>query len=251
LQERLQKIIAAAGIASRRKAEELILSGAVTVNGKAVTELGAKADAGEDHIKVNGRLINPLLERRELIYILLNKPIGYLTSTADPESRPLVIDLVGKYRDKVHPVGRLDFNSEGLLLLTNDGELTNLITSASRKVPKVYEVKVKGKPNAEQIDRLRRGVRIDDVRTYPAEIRQLPSTDANSWYAVTLYQGRNQQIRKMFDVIGHSVMKLRRVAIGTLNDEGLKPGHYRVLDASEVKRFFKRKNEKATRKRKV
>jgi 23S rRNA pseudouridine2605 synthase len=251
LQERLQKIIAAAGIASRRKAEELILSGAVTVNGKAVTELGAKADAGEDHIKVNGRLINTLLERRELIYILLNKPIGYLTSTADPESRPLVIDLVGKYRDKVHPVGRLDFNSEGLLLLTNDGELTNLITSASRKVPKVYEVKVKGKPNAEQIDRLRRGVRIDDVRTYPAEIRQLPSTDANSWYAVTLYQGRNQQIRKMFDVIGHSVMKLRRVAIGTLNDEGLKPGHYRVLDASEVKRFFKRKNEKATRKRKV
>ena len=251
MQERLQKIIATAGIASRRKAEELIVSGAVTVNGKKVTELGAKADADKDHIKVNGKLINPLLARRELIYILLNKPVGYLTSTADPESRPLVIDLIGKYRDKVHPVGRLDFNSEGLLLLTNDGSLTNLITSASRKVPKVYEVKVKGKPNAEQIDRLRRGVRIDAARTYPAEIRELPSTDANSWYAVTLYQGRNQQIRKMFDVIGHSVMKLRRIAIGTLNDEGLKPGHYRLVDESEVKRFFKQKKDKATRKRKL
>jgi pseudouridine synthase len=166
-------------------------------------------------------------------------------ATADPESRPLVIDLIGRYRDKVHPVGRLDFNSEGLLLLTNDGKLTNLITSASQKVPKVYEVKVKGKPDAGQIDRLRKGVRIDGVRTYPAEIRELPSSDANSWYAVTLYQGRNQQIRKMFDVVGHSVVKLRRVAIGILNDDGLKPGHYRLLDESEVKRLFKQKKERA------
>jgi len=235
--ERLQKIIATAGIASRRKAEELITAGVVTVNGKVVKELGAKADPLVDHIKVNGKLLNPILERRELIYILLNKPAGYLTSTSDPEGRPLVIDLIGRYREKVHPVGRLDFNTEGLLILTNDGALTNLITSARSKVPKVYEAKVKGRPGARQVDRLRRGTVIDGVRTAPAEIVELESSDTNGWFAVTLHQGRNQQIRKMFDSIGHSVMKLRRVRIGPLNDERLKPGHFRLLDASEIKRF--------------
>jgi 23S rRNA pseudouridine2605 synthase len=239
MEERLQKLIAAAGIASRRKAEELILAGAVTVNGRAVKELGTKADPERDHIKVNGKLINTKLARQEKIYLLLNKPVGYLTSTSDPKSRPLVIDLMGKYRGKVHPVGRLDFNSEGLLLLTNDGEFTHLISSAASKVPKRYEVKVKGRPVEEQITRLRRGVVIDGVMTAPAEIRELSATTSNTWYEVVLYEGRNQQIRKMFDSIGHSVMRLRRVAIGSIGGAGLRPGEWRELEKREVDRFLR------------
>lgn len=246
MEERLQKIIAAAGIASRRKAEEMILAGEVTVNGQVVTEVGTKADIERDHIKVRGRLINNQLEKKEKIYLLLNKPVGYLTSTADPQQRPLVIDLVGKYRDQVHPVGRLDFNSEGLLLLTNDGAFTNLITSAASHIPKRYEVKVKGQPSEEQIARLRRGVVIDERKTAPAEIKLLRESEANAWYEVVLYEGRNQQIRKMFDLIGHSVVKLRRVGIGFLNDIGLKPGAVRLLSREEVARFFRPPKKRAS-----
>jgi len=234
MQERLQKLIAAAGIASRRKAEELIVSGAVTVNGKVVKELGAKADAERDHIKVSGKL----LTRKEKVYLLLNKPIGFLTSTSDPQARPLVVDLLGRYRNKVHPVGRLDFNSEGLLLLTNDGDFTHLITRAATHVPKRYEVKVKGRPTDAQLDRLRRGILIDEARTAPARIRRTRESASNSWFEVVLYEGRNQQLRKMFDGIGHSVIKLRRVAIGFLERERLRPGEYRQLTEAEVKRFF-------------
>lgn len=237
-EERLQKIIAAAGVASRRKAEELIVAGAVTINGRLVKELGAKADPERDHIKVRGRLINPRLKHREKIYILLNKPLGVLTSRSDPKNRPLVIDLVGQYRDKVHPVGRLDFNTEGLLLLTNDGDFTNLITGA-KQAPKVYEVKVKGKPSEYQIAMIERGVTVDGKRTAPAVIRLMEKSETNAWYRVTLYEGRNQQIRKMFDHIGHSVIKLRRVAIGFLKNERLKPGEFRLLSEAEVKRFFR------------
>jgi pseudouridine synthase len=238
MQERLQKIIAAAGIASRRKAEELIAAGAVTVNGQVITELGTKADPEKDHIKVRGRLINPKFGQQEKIYILLNKPLGVLTSRSDPKNRPLVIDLLGPYRDKVHPVGRLDFNTEGLLLLTNDGEFTNLITG-SKLAPKVYEVKVKGQPSEYQIRMLERGVVVDGKRTAPAVIRLIEQSDTNAWYQVTLYEGRNQQIRKMFDHVGHSVIKLRRVAIGFLKNERLKPGEFRLLGKAEIKRFFK------------
>jgi pseudouridine synthase len=244
-EERLQKLIAAAGIASRRKAEELIAAGAVTVNGQVVTEPGTKADPERDHIKVRGRLINPKLKAQEKIYILLNKPLGILTSRSDPKNRPLVIDLVGPYRDKVHPVGRLDFNTEGLLLLTNDGEFTNLITHASKQIPKVYEVKVKGQPSEHQIRMLERGVVIDGDRTAPAKIRLMEQSDTNAWYEVTLHEGRNQQIRKMFDHVGHSVIKLRRVAIGSLKNERLRPGEYRLLSEAEVKRFFKMAESKA------
>ncbi|HKE03689.1 MAG TPA: pseudouridine synthase [Blastocatellia bacterium] len=236
-EERLQKIIAAAGIASRRKAEELIAAGEVTINGRVVTELGVKADPERDHIKVRGRLINPKLKHQEKIYILLNKPLGFLTSRSDPKNRPLVVDLVGPYRDKVHPVGRLDFNTEGLLLLTNDGDFTNLITG-SKQASKVYEVKVKGKPSEHQIKMLERGVTVDGKRTAPAVIRLMEMSETNAWYRVTLYEGRNQQIRKMFDHIGHSVIKLRRVEIGFLKKEKLKPGQYRFLSEAEVKRFF-------------
>lgn len=238
MEERLQKLIAMAGLASRRHAEGMILAGEVTVNGQVVTTLGAKADPARDHIKARGRLINPLLENRDKVYILLNKPRGYLTSLADPEGRPLVSDLVPASLGRLHPVGRLDFNTEGLLLVTNDGEFTNFITRARNRVPKVYEVKVKGVPPENAIERLRKGIRLDDgERTAPAEIRKTGGSDTNAWYEVVLHEGRNQQIRRMFDAIGHSVLKLRRVRIGKLTNEGLAPGHWRFLDPKEVKRL--------------
>jgi 23S rRNA pseudouridine2605 synthase len=236
MKERLQKLIAQAGIASRRAAEELILAGEVSVNGDTVRELGVKADPASDHIKVRGRLINPKLEKRENVYLLLNKPKGYLSSVSDPEGRPLVTDLV-RGAGRVHPVGRLDFNSEGLLILTNDGDFTNRISS-SKRIPKVYQVKVKGEPNQAAINKLRRGVRLDDgFRTAPAEIKQLPSKSTNAWYEVTLHEGHNQQIRRMFDSIGHSVVKLRRVAIGHLRDDRLPVGRSRKLTLAEVAGF--------------
>jgi pseudouridine synthase len=210
----------------------------VTVNGKLVTEPGTKADPSRDHIKVRGRLINPLLEAREKVYVLLNKPRGYLASLSDPEERPLVTELVAPALGRLHPVGRLDFNTEGLLILTNDGNLTNYITAARNGVPKVYEVKVKGVPPEEAIERLRRGIRLDDgTRTAPAQITQTGETGTNAWYEVVLHEGRNQQIRRMFDAVGHSVLKLRRVAIGHLRDERLPTGKWRLLSPAEVARF--------------
>jgi len=246
--ERLQKLIATAGIASRRHAEELITSGRVSVNGKTVTELGTKADAAVDHIKVNGKLINPLLRAREKLYVLLNKPKGYLSSVSDAEGRPLVVDLLPPSLGRLHPVGRLDFNTEGLLLLTNDGEFTNFITAARNRVEKVYEVKIKGTPSEEAIDRLRRGVTLEDgTRTAPAQITKLEDTGTNSWYEIMLHQGRNQQIRRMFDLIGHSVVKLKRVRIGSLQTGGLKPGEWRPLRGDEVSRLLKPKRKEPTR----
>jgi 23S rRNA pseudouridine2605 synthase len=234
MQERLQKLIAQAGVASRRAAEELIRTGEVTVNGEIVTELGTKADPEKDHIKVRGKLINTALERRQNVYILLNKPKGYLSSAADPEGRKLVTDLI-KGHGKLHPVGRLDYNTEGLIILTNDGQFTNTV-AASKTIPKVYEVKVKGLPTGVAINKLRRGTVLEDgFKTAPAEIKELKSTDKNGWYEVTLYEGHNQQIRKMFDSIGHSVVKLRRIAIGNLNDGGLVTGAYRILDVNEAR----------------
>jgi 23S rRNA pseudouridine2605 synthase len=234
MQERLQKLIAQAGIASRRGAEELMRSGEVTVNGEVVTELGTKADPETDHIKVRGKLINARIKEHANAYVLLNKPKGVLSSASDPEGRKLVTEMVRGF-GKLHPVGRLDFNSEGLIILTNDGEFTNLVAS-SKRIPKIYEVKVKGLPPAAAINKLRRGVRLEDgFKTAPAEIRELPATEKNGWYEVTLFEGHNQQIRKMFDAIGHSVVKLRRVAIGNVRDPFLKPGSYRKLTAEEVK----------------
>ena len=213
MQERLQKLIAQAGIASRRAAEQIILDGEVTVNGEIVTELGTKADPEKDHIKVRGKLINTKLQNREHVYILLNKPKGYLSSAADPEGRKLVVDLV-KGHGRLHPVGRLDYNTEGLIILTNDGEFTNFVSS-SRTIPKVYDVKVKGLPTTVAINKLRRGVVLEDgFKTAPADIKELKHTEKNGWYEVTLLEGHNQQIRKMFDSIGHSVVKLKRISIG-------------------------------------
>jgi len=235
MQERLQKLIAAAGIA-RRHAEELISAGLVTVNGKVVTELGTKADPTSDHIKVKGKLINPTLQRREKVHVLLNKPKGYLSSVSDPDKRPMVTELLPPSLGRLHPVGRLDFNTEGLLLLTNDGDFTNFITSARNRIDKVYEAKVKGVPPEPAIQRLRRGVTLDDgTKTAPAKIRKIGETETNTWFEILLHEGKNQQIRRMFDLIGHSVIKLRRSRIGILRDDELKSGRWRHLTEDEVK----------------
>lgn len=234
MQERLQKLIAQAGIASRRAAEELIKAGDVSVNGKVVTELGTKADPEKDHIKVRGKLINEKLKHQQHVYILLNKPKGVLSSVSDPEGRTLVTDLV-KGAGKLHPVGRLDFNTEGLIILTNDGKFTNKVT-ASRTIPKVYQVKTKGIPTDVAIRKLARGIRLEDgFKTAPAEIKTLKPTDKNGWYEVTLYEGHNQQIRKMFDSVGHSVVKLKRIRIGKISDAGLKVGDSRRLLPEELR----------------
>ena len=233
MNERLQKLIAQAGIASRRAAEELIKEGLVTVNGE-VAELGTKADPETDHIKVRGKLINAKIQNQQHAYILLNKPKGFLSSVSDPEGRSLVTDLV-KGQGKLHPVGRLDFNTEGLIILTNDGEFTNKVTG-SKTIPKVYEVKTKGIPTEVAIRKLARGVRLEDgFKTAPDEIKTLKPTDKNGWYEVTLFEGHNQQIRKMFDSVGHSVVKLKRTRIGPITDAGLPVGRSRKLSEAELK----------------
>ncbi len=238
MEERLQKLISQAGVASRRAAEELIKAGEVSVNGEVVTELGTKADPEKDHIKVRGKLINASLQTREKVYVLLYKPRGFLSSAADPEGRRLVTDLVPGSLGRLYPVGRLDYMTEGLIILTNDGDLTYFITQSKNKVPKVYEVKVKGIPSEKQIESLRRGVRLEDgYRTAPAEIVQRGETENNAWYEVTLREGHIQQIRKLFVSIGLSVTKLKRVAIGHIRDSRLKSGQFRFLTEQEVKGF--------------
>lgn len=240
MQERIQKLISNAGIAARRVAEEMMKRGQVTVNGQVVTELGTKADPEHDHIKVKGKLINPLLVAREKAYILINKPRGYLSAVSDPKKRPLVMEIIpAQSRRGLHPVGRLDFNSEGLIILTNDGELTHQLTKGG-VVAKVYNVKVKGTPGEDQIERLRRGIPIRGRHTSPCEIKMIERTKeaGNCWYEVTLREGRNQQIRRMFDAIGHSVIKLKRVRIGHITDKGLELGQHRELTPAEVKKFF-------------
>lgn len=232
--ERLQKLIAQAGIASRRAAEELIKAGDVSVNGEIVTELGTKADPTTDHIKVRGRLINSKLKTQQHVYLLVNKPKGVLSSVSDPEGRKLVTDLVKGF-GRLHPVGRLDFNTEGLIILTNDGAFTNKV-AASKTIPKVYQVKTKGIPTDVAIRKLARGVRLEDgFKTAPADIKTLKPTNKNGWYEVILYEGHNQQIRKMFDSVGHSVVKLKRIAIGAVTDVGLAPGKFRKLTEAELK----------------
>jgi 23S rRNA pseudouridine2605 synthase len=235
--ERLQKIIAAAGVASRRKAEELIAQGHVQVNGATITELGSKADPETDYIRVNGKLLHG--EQRH-VYLLLNKPKGYVTTVKDPENRPTVMDLLRGVRGRVYPVGRLDYASEGLLLLTNDGELANRLMKAASHVSKTYLVKVAGSPTEEAIAKLRAGVSIatDDhkrVRTSPAAIRIVKEA-ANPWYEVTLIEGRNRQIRRMFEAVGHHVEKIKRVRYGPLTLD-VPPGEFRTLTLKEVQRL--------------
>jgi 23S rRNA pseudouridine2605 synthase len=235
--ERLQKIIAHAGFASRREAESMIREGRVTVNGRVVTELGSKADLAQDHIKVDGKLITRAETHR---YFLLYKPREVMTTRKDPQGRRTVIDLIKGVRERINPVGRLDYHSEGLILLTNDGELANQLTHPQHGWVKTYHVKVRGVPEQRLIEKLERGITIDGKRTLPCEIQRMKTTgkgdDAgNSWFEVKLREGRTQQIRKMFQAMGHPVSKLRRVAIGPLSDPRLGPGDYRELTKAEVK----------------
>ena len=232
--ERLQKILAAAGIASRRKAEEIIAAGRVSLNGRVVTEQGTKADPLVDTITVDGL---PLQHAEPFVYFMLNKPKGYVTTVSDPEGRPTVMELLGDRRERVYPVGRLDYASEGLLLMTNDGALAQKLTKAGSHMPKTYLVKVSGKPNEQAIQRLRSGITIslDDgrrVKTAPAKIR-LVEDAVNPWYEVVLIEGRNRQIRRMFQQVGFLVEKIKRVQLGPLKLD-VPGGKFRPLTKSEI-----------------
>ncbi len=234
--ERLQKILSQSGVASRRHAEEMIVAGRVIVNGQVITQLGAKADPGRDHIRVDGKLLQTTVRHRTF---LLNKPKGYVTTVSDPEGRPTVMHFFEKVPERLYPVGRLDFQSEGLLLVTNDGELSNALTRAASGVEKIYVVKVAGQPGADAIERLRAGVSIERgeqgsgrVRTAPAQIRQIRQGE-NPWFEVILTEGRNRELRKMFQAIGHYVEKIRRVAYGPLVLD-VEPGQIRELHPEEI-----------------
>lgn len=233
--ERLQKILATAGVASRRKAELLIVEGRVTVNGKTVVELGSRADPEHDHIKVDGRLIR---QPEHFIYLALNKPDSVVSTASDPQQRTTVLDLLHGVKGRVYPVGRLDYHSEGLIFLTNDGEFANAITAARSHVPKTYLVKSKGQLSPEAEEQFRTGIPIHGQRTAPAGLRLLRRGD-NPWYEVRLIEGRNQQIRIMFKHLGHLVEKLRRVRIGTVELGSLKPGEFRYLTPDEVRKLMR------------
>ena len=231
--ERLQKILAYAGIASRRKAEQMIVDGQVTVNGQIVSELGSKADIEADHIKVNGKRLKP---PQKMLYYALNKPKGCVTTMDDPEGRPTVMDLVKGVKDRIFPVGRLDYASEGLLILTNDGEFANRITSAKNLITKTYVVKVKGHLTTDQEEQFRNGIPISGKRTAPAGLKRIKNAE-NPWYEVKLIEGRQNQIRLMFKHFGHLVEKLKRVRIGFLALGPIRAGEMRHLTPAEISKF--------------
>lgn len=234
-EERLQKILSRAGIASRRKAEQMMLEGRIRVNGQVVSELGAKADLSRDHIKVDGKLVH---EPARLVHLALYKPDGYVTTVSDPQGRRTVMDLLKGVRERVYPVGRLDYHSEGLLLLTNDGDFANGLTAAASHVEKSYVVKVNGTLTLEQEEKFRAGVPLMGRATAPAGLK-LVKPGQNPWYEVRLIEGRNHQIRLMFKHFGLLVEKLRRIRIGFLDLRGLHSGRFRELTPAEVERFRK------------
>jgi pseudouridine synthase len=242
--DRLQKILSQAGVASRRASERLMLEGRVTVNGVTVRELGTKADPAHDDIRVDGARVAAVKRRR---YILLHKPRGVVSTRSDPQRRVTVIDLLGGVREYVYPVGRLDFDSEGLLLLTNDGDLAARLTHPRHGVPRVYEVQVLGVPNAHDLDRLSHGIVLEGRRTKAAAVSLMSprsklktaEKDARATLSITIGEGRNRQIRKMCEALGHPIERLRRVAIGPIRDTRLKPGQWRELTPEEVRRLRK------------
>lgn len=230
--ERLQKILAQAGVASRRKCEELILAGKVQVNEETVTTLGAKADPAVDVISVNGRVIRG----ESKLYLMLHKPKGVITSASDPQGRKIVSDYLPGIKERVYPVGRLDYDTEGLLLLTNDGEFANLLTHPSHHVPKTYWATVKGVPHGTSLEKLKQGILLEDGMTAPAEVEYHDvNTEKNqATITITIYEGRNRQVRRMFDAINHPVILLRRVRFGELGLHGLARGKFRHLTPREV-----------------
>lgn len=234
-EERLQKILAHAGVASRRKAEELIAAGRVSVNGETVTELGSKADLSVDKVKIDGRVLSA---PKHHLYIALNKPKNCVSTVHDPEGRQTVMSFFKGVRERIYPVGRLDYASEGLLLLTNDGDFANRLMSPASHVTKTYLVKVNGPLTPEQEEEFRRGIPMYGRRTAPAGLKLIRKA-ANPWYEVRLVEGRQNQVRIMFKHFGRLVEKLKRVKIGFLELGDLKPGAYRTLTHAEVARFRK------------
>jgi 23S rRNA pseudouridine2605 synthase len=230
--ERLQKLISRSGLASRRRAEEMILSGRVSVNGKVVKTLGVKADPNKDHVKVDGKL---LLFRKPLLYILMNKPRGVITSLHDPQGRPTVRDLIRGVKTRVYPVGRLDYDTEGLLLLTNDGELTEYLMHPRSEVSKSYLAKIRGELSEAEVLKLSRGgISLFQGRTAPCKVKFVRKSGENSWIEITLHEGKKRQVREMLGRIGHPVSKLKRVRYAFLSLNDLPPGGWRHLTQKEV-----------------
>lgn len=231
MQERLQKYLAECGIASRRKCEELINSGFIKVNGEIVTEMGMKIDTEKDVIKYKDKTVGKCEDK---VYIMLNKPTGYVTTTKEQFNRKKVTDLIEGKGRRVYPVGRLDYNTSGLLILTNDGELAFKLTHPAHNVDKTYIAQVEGIPGEKELDRLRKGIVIEGYKTSPAEVEMIAKKDNCSVIRITIHEGRNRQVRKMFGSIGHDVKKLKRVAIGELSLGNLKKGEWRYLSEGEV-----------------
>jgi 23S rRNA pseudouridine2605 synthase len=236
MEKRIQKILSEMGITSRRNAEELITAGRITVNGKIAT-LGMKADPAKDHIKVDRKLL--IIKTEPKVYLMFNKPKSVVTSLNDPEGRSTVKDFLKNLKYRVYPVGRLDYDSEGLLLLTNDGDFANAILHPSKKVPKTYLVKVKGVLEEAKIDKLRAGVKLIDGLTAPAKVRKISTTENNSWIEMTMHEGRKRQIRRMLETIGYAVLKLKRIKINGIALGDLKPGKYRYLTSEEMNKIKK------------
>jgi pseudouridine synthase len=232
LLERLQKVMAKAGVASRRHSEELIAAGEVKVNGKIVTELGLKVDPGVDSIMVRGK---PLAKSERKHYLMLYKPRGYVSTVQDEKGRKNVLDLLEGFKERVYPVGRLDYASEGLLLLTNDGDLTYGLTHPKNKVPRIYLARVSGQPQDEKLTQLKEGIPLDGKLTAPAKVKVMEITEEKTLLEITVREGRNRQIRRMCDYIGHPVLRLLRIGIGNIRLENLRPGQYRPLSDQELK----------------
>ena len=228
---RLQKVIADAGVASRRKAEELITAGRVTVNGQVVRELGTRVDPERDHVKVDGRHLKPPQPQS---FIMLNKPKGVLSTLSDPAGRPTIQHLLHGVSLRMFPVGRLDYDTEGLLLLTNDGNIAQALLHPRYHVPKTYRAKLKGVLTDDDIQQLERGVQLEDGVTAPAVLKKGGKAEANSWIEITIYEGRKHQVKRMFEAVGHPVLRLERIRFGPLSLGGLPPGQFRFLTDREA-----------------
>ena len=233
---RLQKYLASCGVASRRKAETLIQEGRVSVDGKVVTEMGLKVTPGLQEIRCNGKVVRP--DQEKPVYILLNKPQGVVTTLSDPQGRPVVTSLLKNIKERVFPVGRLDFNTEGALLLTNDGDLAHKILHPKFETTKTYEALVKGVPTKDFIRKLEKGIMLDGRKTWPATLVLVKRSERNSVWRITIHEGRKHQVRKMFGAIDHPVLHLKRTAYGHLSLGSLKSGAYRFLKPNELKKIF-------------
>jgi pseudouridine synthase len=229
MEERLQKILSRAGVASRRAAEKIMLEGRITLNGQPVRELGTKADVARDDIRVDGVRVHP---PKEPVYLVLNKPKGVVTTRHDPSGRRTVMDLVPSVAG-LFPVGRLDITTEGLILLTNDGEFAQRVAHPRYEVPRIYQAKVHGVPTAEALARLRSGVRVEGERLKVDRVRVLQA-EGNAWLELSLHEGKHHEVKRLLEAVGHPVSKLKRVAVGTLTTRGLEPGEFRHLTPREV-----------------